>query len=335
MIVKITRQYATKNIHYKNNVEIPVRKLVLHSAGCNQPDPAVFARLWNDPTSIYPAQIVVGTEKAYEVIPCLQKKGKAVMCYHVGTANASSIGVEMTEPASIEYTGGASFKDKDPAKTKAHVLATYANAVDVFAQLCTFHGLDPLEDGVILSHSECYKRGIGTNHGDVEHLWKFHGLTMDGFRKAVKAAMSGGSPMKETAPKETAPKDATIDSVLEVQTWLNNNYAAGLTRDNLYGSKTKAALVKALQKELGFKGKDVDGIFGKKTKAAVKNLRRGDKGILVKVLQGLLVCNGYKGAYVDGDFGVGTESAVEQYQRRMKLDVDGIAGKDTFTALCA
>lgn len=145
---------------------------------------------------------------------------------------------------------------------------------------------------------------------------------------------------KETAEKPaatptTTPKDTKIDSVLEVQTWLNNNYAAGLTRDNLYGSRTKAALVKALQKELGFTGKDVDGDFGKKTKAAVKNLRRGDKGNLVKVLQALLVCNGYKGAYVDGDFGSGTESAVEQYQERMRLDVDRIAGKDTFAALCA
>lgn len=133
----------------------------------------------------------------------------------------------------------------------------------------------------------------------------------------------------------TTTNDTKIDSVLEVQTWLNNNYATGLTPDDLYGSRTKAALVKALQKELGFTGKDVDGIFGKKTKAAVKNLRLGDKGNLVKVLQGLLVCNGYKGAYIDGSFGGGTETAVEQYQRKKGLKADGIAGSDTFTALCA
>lgn len=149
---------------------------------------------------------------------------------------------------------------------------------------------------------------------------------------------------KETAEKPvskptatTTAKDTKIDSVLEVQTWLNNNYATGLTRDGLYGSRTKAALVKALQKELGFTGKDVDGIYGPVTNAAVKknNLRRGDKGDLVKVLQGLLVCNGYKGAYVDGSFGGGTESAVEQYQRKHDLKDDGIAGSKTFTSLCA
>lgn len=134
-----------------------------------------------------------------------------------------------------------------------------------------------------------------------------------------------------------ATKDKKIDSVLEVQIWLNNNYSTGLTPDGLYGSRTKAALVKALQKELGFTGKDIDGDYGKKTNAAVKkhNLCKGDKGNLVKVLQGLLVCNGYKGAYVDGSFGNGTETAVEQYQRKRGLKDDGVAGSKTFTALCA
>lgn len=156
------------------------------------------------------------------------------------------------------------------------------------------------------------------------------------FDAIVKGAKQ---PEKPASKPTTTTKDTKIDSVLEVQTWLNNNYATRLTRDGLYGSRTKAALVKALQKELGFTGKDVDGIFGKKTKAAVKNLRLGDEGNLVKVLQGLLVCNGYKGAYVDGDFGGGTESAVIAHQKKVFPDKpdewDGIAGKNTFTALCA
>lgn len=142
---------------------------------------------------------------------------------------------------------------------------------------------------------------------------------------------------KEAPAPTTTPNDTKIDSVYEVQIWLNNNYASGLTPDGLYGSRTKAALVKALQKELGFTGDDVDGDYGQKTNAAVKknNLRKGDKGNLVKVLQGLLVCNGYKGAYVDGSYGGGTKSAVEQYQRKKGLKDDGVAGSKTFTALCA
>lgn len=149
----------------------------------------------------------------------------------------------------------------------------------------------------------------------------------------VKSSTSDSS----TGSTTSAKTDKKIDSVLEVQIWLNNNYATGLTPDGLYGSRTKAALVKALQKELGFTGKDIDGDYGKKTNAAVMkhNLSRGDKGNLVKVLQGLLVCNGYKGAYIDGSFGGGTETAVEQYQRKRGMKADGVAGSKTFTSLCA
>jgi hypothetical protein len=95
----------------------------------------------------------------------------------------------MTEPSTIKYTNGSLWIDLDPVKTKAHVMATYKNAVNTFAKLCKFHNLDPLADGVILSHSECYKRGIGTNHGDVEHIWNKFGLSMSKFRADVKEKM--------------------------------------------------------------------------------------------------------------------------------------------------
>ena len=131
-----------------------------------------------------------------------------------------------------------------------------------------------------------------------------------------------------------AAPDTKIDSVREVQLWLNNNYSSGLTVDNLYGSLTKKALVKALQKELGMLPRDIDGIYGPKTNSKVKVLKRGSKGNLVKVLQALLVCNGQKAAYVDGDFGSGTESAVKTIQKLHKIEVDGEAGKDTFSKLC-
>lgn len=128
--------------------------------------------------------------------------------------------------------------------------------------------------------------------------------------------------------------DDKIDTVKEVQLWLNRNYAGGLTLDGLYGSRTKRALTKALQKELGV---TVDGSFGTKTKAAVRrnNLKKGSKGALVSVLQGFLVCHGYKSAYIDGSFGGGTETALKALQKSYKLTADGVAGSSTFSALCS
>ena len=122
-----------------------------------------------------------------------------------------------------------------------------------------------------------------------------------------------------------------IDTVKEVQYWLNNTFSSGLTVDGLYGSLTKAALVKALQKTLGVA---VDGKYGAKTNKAVKVLKKGSEGMLVKILQAFLVCNGYKAAYVDGEFGTGTYNSLIAYQQKKKLLVDGEAGQETFTALC-
>ena len=78
-----------------------------------------------------------------------------------------------------------------------------------------------------------------------------------------------------------------------------------------------------------------DGVFGPKTKEACRVVKRGDKGMLVKILQALLICHGYYSAYLDGDFGSKTEKAVYQFQGRAEIEQDKKAGPITFEALCA
>ncbi len=101
----------------------------------------------------------------------------------------------MCEPACIKYTSGSNFTCSDTAAAKAVVKRTYETAVELFAMLCEKYSLDPLADGVIISHKEGCARGIASNHGDPEHLWTQlgTGYTMDGFRRAVKEAMGGAS----------------------------------------------------------------------------------------------------------------------------------------------
>jgi len=57
-----------------------------------------------------------------------------------------------------------------------------------------------LADGVIISHAEGHKRGIASNHGDPDHLWRQLGMdySMDKFRADVAARMNGGSEMPFT-----------------------------------------------------------------------------------------------------------------------------------------
>lgn len=64
-------------------------------------------------------------------------------------------------------------------------------------------------------------------------------------------------------------------------------------------------------------------------------LRKGNEGDSVRALQILLIGNGFSCgvAGADGDFGNKTLDAVEKYQKAKKLDVDGVVGNQTWTAL--
>lgn len=66
--------------------------------------------------------------------------------------------------------------------------------------------------------------------------------------------------------------------------------------------------------------------------ASMPVLKKGSKGDWVVIAQGRLVVAGYK-IEVDGVFGPKTEEAVKKYQADHHLTVDGIIGKNTWSAL--
>lgn len=191
--MKLVESILTKNPCCTAGRKITVKGLMLHSVGCPQPSAQVFVKNWNkasyDRACVH-AFIDGNDGTIYQCLPW-DHRG-----WHCGASgNNTHIGVEMCEPACIKYTGGATFTCSDPATAKAVAQRTYQAAVELFAMLCQKFSLDPLGDGVIVSHKEGCKRGIASNHGDPEHLWTQLGLpyTMDTFRAAVKAAMGGGA----------------------------------------------------------------------------------------------------------------------------------------------
>lgn len=134
----------------------------------------------------------------------------------------------------------------------------------------------------------------------------------------------------DTIPTTDIPDTATV------QRWLNKVYNSGLVVDNIYGVKTRTAIIKGLQNVLNVKyhaNLVVDGIFGRATKAAIRPLQRGAYGGYPSILQAFLICHGYDTGGFDGDFGARTESAVKTFQTVKDLHVDGIAGKATFEEL--
>lgn len=121
-----------------------------------------------------------------------------------------------------------------------------------------------------------------------------------------------------------------------IQSVLNARYNTGLKVDGYYGALTKKALVKGLQTELNLQygaKLNVDGIFGSKTKSACISVKKGAKGRLTYVIQGMLYCRGYNTNGVDGVFGNGTYNAVKSFQKNNGLSADGIVGKNTFEKL--
>ena len=111
------------------------------------------------------------------------------VAWHCGyeEGNGSYIGVEMCETDAGKYDEKYRFQVEDPERAKEHCRTAYYSAVKLFAELCIRFNLDPLEDGVVISHSEGHERGIATNHGDPVNYWEDvdSGYTMDGFRQDI------------------------------------------------------------------------------------------------------------------------------------------------------
>jgi peptidoglycan hydrolase-like protein with peptidoglycan-binding domain len=104
--------------------------------------------------------------------------------------------------------------------------------------------------------------------------------------------------------------------------------------DGVFGAKMDKA-VRYYQLDRDLKS---DGIIGAATWARLDpaTIKSGSKGDAVRLLQTLLKRYDYEpwnpGA-VDGEFGASTERAVKNFQEEMRLDVDGIAGVETWAML--
>lgn len=210
--MQIVEAFITKNDCYVKNVGKADSRyttfqsrgplgLMLHSVGTPQPSAKRFADGWNQSgkeTSVHAVLQDDGT--VYQLMPW---NFRAWHCG--GDANNSHVGVEMTEPACIKYTSGASFTCSDLATAREQATGCYKTARDLFAYLCDRFKLNPLTD--IISHAEGSKKGVASNHADPEHLWKGLGMsyTMDTFRRDVKAKMAEMA-VSAAEPVETAPR---------------------------------------------------------------------------------------------------------------------------------
>lgn len=261
--MQILTKYITHNPFFNDGRWITgneFKGFFLHSVGCAQPNPLVFIRQW-DNANYGRAGIngFIGADAVYLTAPCLETPGRVKRMPHAGkpAGNNGYIGFEMCEPAQIHYTVGASFIVRDHAAAQAYCRKTYQNAVQLFARLCSFHGKNPLQDGVILSHNEGGKRGIASGHVDPEHLWRGLSLpyTMAGFRRDVANAMKPKEEIDMTKAEVVALIDARIQAALEgkgteASAWAKDEVAqavaAGITDGTRPGGYAKREEVAAM-----------------------------------------------------------------------------------------
>lgn len=247
--MKLVESILTKNPCYTAGRKITVKGLMLHSVGCPQPKASVFINSWNSASydrACVHAFIDGNDATVYQTLPWNHRGW-----HGGGSSNNTHIGVEMCEPACIKYVGGSSFTCSDTATAKAVAKRTYEAAVELFAYLCKMYSLDPLGDGVIVSHREGYSRGIASNHGDPEHLWNQLGMgyTMTTFRNAVKAQLSADT--KEDVPAATSDEE-TIWNYLYGK--LGNAYGTAGLMGNLYAESALRTtnLQNTYEKKLGY-----------------------------------------------------------------------------------
>ncbi|SDN79495.1 N-acetylmuramoyl-L-alanine amidase [Acetanaerobacterium elongatum] len=100
-----------------------------------------------------------------------------------GSGNDTHIGFEICEDGLTDPT---------------YFSAVYKEAVELCVYLCKQFNLTEKD---IICHSEGYKLGIASNHGDVMHWFPKHGKSMDTFRADVKKLLDTENASAPDEPK--------------------------------------------------------------------------------------------------------------------------------------
>lgn len=159
-------------------------------------------------------------------------------------------------------------------------------------------------------------------------------LDISAAAKAIADGILKVFPAPAAAPAPTAEGANSV--IRRIQETLNQRYNAGLRTDGIWGSRTRAAIVKGWQSELNRQyGKRLatDGIWGPSTSQATVSILPGAAGNLTYLLQAALYGRGYRHSVPDGIWGSRTGTMVKAFQNDSGLTPDGIAGRLTQSAL--
>lgn len=192
--MNLRKCFLVNNDCYKSGVKITPKGIMVHSTGANNPNLSRY---------VQPDDGLLGVNN-YKTDWNQARPGGRQVCVHafIGKLKDGSIATYQTLPFDIEGWHSGSGKNgsansigyigfeicEDGLTDSNYFNKVYKEAVEFTAYLCNLYKLDPMTK--VICHSEGYKLGIASNHGDVMHWFPKHGKNMDIFRNDVKAEMS-------------------------------------------------------------------------------------------------------------------------------------------------
>lgn len=279
----------TENACYKAGKKIAVKGIMVHSTGANNPtlkryvgpdDGRLGKNQYNNHWNTYHpggrevcvhafiGKLADGSVATYQTLPWDHRGWHAG-----GSANNTHIGFEICEDGLTDAT---------------YFKKVYAEAVDLCFHLCKEFGLTEKD---IICHSEGYKRGVASNHGDVMHWFPKHGKSMDTFRADVAAKLKAASAPTTTGKPTTSTTTTVTTEIKEgdkvefkaeaetynpttkaIPSWVKNYYhivtqTTYKGKPVIKGGKTCVLLGKKVKKDGG------EVVAGVNTWTAIDNLK--------------------------------------------------------------
>lgn len=198
----------TNNACYKAGRTITPKGIMVHSTGANNPnlkryvgpDDGLLGKNqynnhWNQNTPDgrqvcvhgFIGRLADGSVAAYQTLPWNMRG------WHCGgSGNDTHISFEICE---------------DGLTDAAYFNAIYKEAAELCAHLCKQYGLTEKN---VICHSEGYKLGIASNHGDVMHWFPRFGKSMDTFRTEVGKLLTVSAPTPTSASLNFSVGDRVV-----------------------------------------------------------------------------------------------------------------------------
>ena len=185
---------------FKTGRSIVPKGIMVHSTGANNPTLKRY---------VGPDDGLLG-KNLYNNHWNQDKPGMRQVCVHafIGKLADGSIATYQTLPWNHRgwHAGGSannthiSFEIcEDGLTDPSYFSAVYKEAAELCAYLCKLYGLTEKN---IICHSEGYKLGIASSHGDVMHWFPKHSKSMDTFRAEVKRLLTATETPTPIEPKK-------------------------------------------------------------------------------------------------------------------------------------